>query len=78
MATSEIDVVVTTSMDRPEPFAELFVGRLQWAEVALARDGSSRITLFPPLDGQPYEFHLVEVKAALEEAESRLRKLEGE
>jgi hypothetical protein len=73
-----IEVTITTTDEREDMFAELFVDGTQWAEVTLVPGtGTSTVTIFPPLDGEPYRFSVDEIKRALDEAVMRLRKVEG-
>jgi hypothetical protein len=73
-----IEVTVTTTDEREDVFAELFVDGIQWGEVTLVPGtGTTTVTIFPSLDGEPYRFSVEELKRALDEAVTRLRKVEG-
>lgn len=71
---SRIEVTVTSHDSRDEMYAELFAGSVQCAEVSVPPGSPEPIvTIFPPLDGNAYEFTVAGLQAALAEAVSRLR-----
>jgi hypothetical protein len=77
MNTATIEVTVTTTDDREDMFAELFADGTQWGEVTLDPDtGEAGLTIFPSLNGVSYRFSVADVRRALDEAETRLQRLE--
>lgn len=77
MPVTEIEVTVTSHEGRDDLYAELFAGSIQCAEVRISHDGDQPVvTIFPPLDGKPYEFTVAALQNALSDAVARLYKVE--
>jgi hypothetical protein len=74
-----IAVSIVSSDDRDDLYAELCCGDMQYGEVALVEDKSKFVLkIFMSPDRPVLEFDAVEFAASIDEAITRLRKLEGQ
>lgn len=70
-------VTVTSDPGRDDLYAEIFFGRVQWAEVRISPStGEPELVIYAPVESQSWAFPLEAAQRALEEAKVRLLKVE--